>query len=278
MAAEGAPRLQVGDHQHPASMGPRPDGRGRLSHCSTVMSYQISVNGAATGWPRKAKRLYSSARRHGSRQWGRDRMAAEGPCALRRPAPLGGVNGAATGWPRKGRAIAMSGGVSQRVNGAATGWPRKGSLRGCCRRRRPSVNGAATGWPRKVSGSAILGRLSPRQWGRDRMAAEGRAPRRLSAARRGVNGAATGWPRKAGQEHAAFNGAALRQWGRDRMAAEGRHLGVFCSGPARVNGAATGWPRKERWQGRRACRSRRVNGAATGWPRKVDGRFWARDL
>ena len=60
------------------------------------------------------------------------------------------------------------------------------------------VNGAATGWPRK-DGLVAHGGVgdNPRQWGRDRMAAEGLFE---------------------GGAHGPLHG---RQWGRDRMAAEG---------------------------------------------------------
>ena len=61
------------------------------------------------------------------------------------------------------------------------------------------VNGAATGWPRKAAKALLPQAVAAvRQWGRDRMAAEGR---KYSVAAAEV---------------------ARRQWGRDRMAAEGR--------------------------------------------------------
>ena len=81
-AAAGWPRKdatrQTIPHSKNASMGPRPDGRGR--------------SGA----------LPSMAERR-PRQWGRGRMAAEG-CAIptRQRPPDHCVNGAAAGWPRKG--------------------------------------------------------------------------------------------------------------------------------------------------------------------------------
>ena len=53
---------------------------------------------AAEG-PRKSKQASLDQ----LRQWGRDRMAAEGICALAGAAPPPRVNGAATGWPRKGQ-------------------------------------------------------------------------------------------------------------------------------------------------------------------------------
>ena len=40
------------------------------------------------------------------RQWGRDRMAAEGRLSTSKACAEGNVNGAATGWPRKGCLLA----------------------------------------------------------------------------------------------------------------------------------------------------------------------------
>ena len=94
--------------------------------------------------------LLRTIRHTPQRQWGRDRMAAEGrarPAAQRRDF---GVNGAATGWPRKGCATGGLARLPLRVNGAATGWPRKARRQALYSRTVCSVNGAATGWPRKV--------------------------------------------------------------------------------------------------------------------------------
>ena len=132
-----------------------------------------------------------------------------------------------------------------------------------------------------------------RQWGRDRMAAEGVKQNYGVYGTYSVNGAATGWPRKVGMprgphnksnqasmgprpdgrgrcRHAGWGGwEARRQWGRDRMAAEGWQTAPAAGPTACVNGAATGWPRKAgvRWEEAASIQS--VNGAATGWPRKV---------
>ena len=124
-------------------------------------------------------------------------MAAEGP---RRYLGIGRdtcVNGAATGWPRKVHKHDAMLAAFDGVNGAATGWPRKAAGSGCGSGRPPRVNGAATGWPRKAlcrtvwtpplhasmgprpDGRGRKGALDlilpvgQRQWGRDRMAAEG---------------------------------------------------------------------------------------------------------
>ena len=82
------------------------------------------------------------------------------------------------------------------------------------------VNGAATGWPRKALIFARLALSTLRQWGRDRLAAEGRS----LAARRRSRTASMG-PRPVGRGRAnyvlIFDDVSLRQWGRDRLAAEG---------------------------------------------------------
>ena len=54
MAAEGY--LNVGglDYKEFASMGPRPDGRGRFQAKDTTWPMITGFNGAAAGWPRKA--------------------------------------------------------------------------------------------------------------------------------------------------------------------------------------------------------------------------------
>ena len=136
----------------PASMGPRPVGRGRGGGGSFTWFRWFSVNGAATGWPRKASYAVQVQSMMCSRQWGRDRLAAEG-CGRR-------------GGPRLQKA---SMGPRPVGRGRSTGRP--GS------RRPASVNGAATGWPRKASRAALRAASSTaRQWGRDRLAAEGAQP------------------------------------------------------------------------------------------------------
>ena len=84
------------------------------------------------------------------------------------------------------------------------------------------------------------------QWGRGRMAAEGR-PHDLDK---------TGFP--------------MLQWGRGRMAAEGTIPPSRRRPGPGFNGAAAGWPRKA-WHGQGANTALTCfNGAAAGWPRKVD--------
>ena len=243
MAAEGGGGAPV-RWQGRASMGPRPDGRGR----SYLHSPALSASQASMGpRPDGRGRVRGGAVWVAScfvRQWGRDRMAAEGA------------------WYAGAPAAAAS------VNGAATGWPRKAGRRGATRGSVPRVNGAATGWPRKAGAAEPAALWGRRQWGRDRMAAEGHVSHPPPIATGRVNGAATGWPRKAGSAAsssawiAGVNGAATgwprkaiiscltsvgtpwRQWGRDRMAAEGLSLAAARTPAMSVNGAATGWPRK----------------------------------
>ena len=131
-----------------ASMGPRPDGRGRVLAGQGTFDAP-SVNGAATGWPRKGS-VPADFVFLDERQWGRDRMAAEGCTGGRSPSATPRVNGAATGWPRKevhvaaGRVIQLLASMGPRPDG------RGRTVRADWRQR-----------------------LDRRQWGRDRMAAEG---------------------------------------------------------------------------------------------------------
>ena len=73
---------------------------------------------------------------------------------------------------------------------------------------------------RPVSSARWLPTLK-RQWGRDRMAAEGASVRACPSLPTRVNGAATGWPRKVYNDMTKLFETERRQWGRDRMAAEG---------------------------------------------------------
>ena len=150
-AAAGWPRKVVSPRRshprHPASMGPRPDGRGRARHADLILAVferqwgrgrmaaegttttatarrPCGVNGAAAGWPRKVLTGMAGTTVW-LRQWGRGRMAAEGPASRTAPIAASGVNGAAAGWPRKGVGSIRPLSGPSRVNGAAAGWPRK---------------------------------------------------------------------------------------------------------------------------------------------------------
>ena len=153
-AATGWPRKvrrQAGARRsRQASMGPRPDGRGRQWQRACAKSVSYSVNGAATGWPRKA---------------------ASAAAVTQRPTR---VNGAATGWPRKGHALLLAPDGLVRRQWGRDRMAAEGTSRNCTRVDKGSVNGAATGWPRKAR--LVRRDRRPhcrRQWGRDRMAAEG---------------------------------------------------------------------------------------------------------
>ena len=107
------------------------------------------------------------------------------------------------------------------------------------------VNGAATGWPRKALSFEMCSLAARRQWGRDRMAAEGygcggtnnevlasMGPRPDGRGRaRLLKGCSELTERQWGRDRMAAEGPRLpprttstskRQWGRDRMAAEGK--------------------------------------------------------
>ena len=196
MAAEGSPRSSTPAWGRAASMGPRPDGRGRPFGVLTF-SFGSSL------------------------QWGRGRMAAEGRVVGLVVAALAGFNGAAAGWPRKDHGARRAHRQHDRFNGAAAGWPRKGKYAQICSSAQTGFNGAAAGWPRKEHAGNSKGygadaSMGPRpdgrgrpyndaaaavvntlQWGRGRMAAEGNRRARDKMTGRGL------------------------QWGRGRMAAEG---------------------------------------------------------
>ena len=98
----------------------------------------------------------------------------------------------------EGMPAAAAVGAPHSVNGAATVWPRKATRVRSTTPPATGVNGAATVWPRKVrSACSCLASPLPRQWGRDRLAAEGGFPCMRGLSRQ------------------------KRQWGRDRLAAEG---------------------------------------------------------
>ena len=124
MAAEGTSGTGRGQEGGDASMGPRPDGRGRsmTGHGRTYASK--CFNGAAAGWPRKVAKQGPFAAVPPGLQWGRGRMAAEG-CGIRR----GLRRHDASMGPRpdgRGRRICSSPSPNALCfNGAAAGWPRK---------------------------------------------------------------------------------------------------------------------------------------------------------
>ena len=252
-------------------MGPRPFGRGRV-----------------------ALRAELGDRR--MRQWGRDRLAAEGPrpgrglshgppasmgprpfgrgrplhCTLSLPLEFASMGPRPFGRGRtlppaapaaakqasmgprpfgRGRSAAGAEGpdLIPGVNGAATVWPRKESCRLWCN---DTEDERQWGRDRLAAEGVVFGVMivmsAARQWGRDRLAAEGCAPRRLHATAMVASmgprpfGRGRPCPRPTPQFHHA------RQWGRDRLAAEGSVVYPRLVGRPGVNGAATVWPRKGR--------------------------------
>ena len=107
-----------------ASMGPRPDGRGR----DVSALVQVAYGGLQWGRGRMAAEGGECVGGGGAEcglQWGRGRMAAEGRQSRRRPRARRCFNGAAAGWPRKDASIEHGLLVEFGFNGAAAGWPRK---------------------------------------------------------------------------------------------------------------------------------------------------------
>ena len=223
MAAEGIDAFLPGGKLCLASMGPRPDGRGR-------------------------RRAVGACRRRDQRrrQWGRGRMAAEGS---RPPLTTPASGSTASMGPRpdgRGRMPAAS--WRRRPASASMGPRPDGRGRGICRSGGRTAGSASMG-PRPDGRGRVKDRLTTlhehvlRQWGRGRMAAEGRK-----------------------QDIDPLD-IDLRQWGRGRMAAEGfRCLPWPHTIDQSVNGAAAGWPRKAGWPTRRS-----LGGGASMGPRP-DGR------
>ena len=255
----------------PPSMGPRPDGRGRRLVFCPMSLRPAPVNGAAAGWPRKVRRRWRRgpmpAPSMGPRPDGRGRGSRRRRSfRLRRPSMGPRPDGRGRAHNGAARILGYLPSMGPRPDGRGRHSPQAPAAPPA------SVNGAAAGWPRKAAQhnpAYTAGKF--RQWGRGRMAAEGRTMRyardRTCPA---VNGAAAGWPRKA-RSPEGWQG---------------------CAGA--VNGAAAGWPRKERLhrlagvlgsfpsmgprpdgRGRAARKTLEsgqdvtVNGAAAGWPRKA---------
>ena len=224
-------------------MGPRPDGRGKLSTWCLAPRPCFRVNGAAARRPRKAASS-RGATECLERQWGRGQTAAESSGFLSRLKGESSVNGAAARRPRKGADRQRRSPCRTGVNGAAARRPRKVAGRRRIRAR-PSasmgrgqtaaesgsarmsppctagVNGAAARRPRKACGPRHHGSrcgaasMGPRPDGRGKVAVA-----RVLAGRHGVNGAAARRPRKARSSPVPPPPRASRQWGRGQTAAE----------------------------------------------------------
>ena len=271
MAAEGTGSTWTSTTSR-ASMGPRPDGRGRMLGWSGCPCSACGFNGAAAGWPRKVA-VGVMAAFIGMLQWGRGRMAAEGLQAIRETAAARKLQ-----WGRGRMAAEGHGGgplgnpmrLLQWGRGrmAAEGRTLRWGRRPPC----PRFNGAAAGWPRKDCPAqpglcAQVASMGPRPDGRGRRAGGPGQPLTSN----GFNGAAAGWPRKGIRRINALDPIFRLQWGRGRMAAEGKGRRKGGVRIACFNGAAAGWPRKVSVRVARGLPYYSFNGAAAGWPRKVVG-------
>ena len=154
-----------------ASMGPRPDGRGK-AHNFWHGLRSGSVNGAAARRPRKGLRPVGITIVV-LRQWGRGQTAAERAERRLHGSRLGRVNGAAARRPRKAIPLVTVRSRRGSVNGAAARRPRKG-LRS----------------PREAVPHAVAS-MGPRPDGRGKQIRLAAAPPIV-----GVNGAAARRPRK----------------------------------------------------------------------------------
>ena len=224
---DGRGRLNIHlKHAHSVqpSMGPRPDGRGRRAWIGVLYPARRPFNGAATGWPRKAGDLPPAT-------------ACIDPPSMG-PRPDGRGRPRARPSSRRGYSNLQWGRDRMAAEGAR---PRRASLQSS------AFNGAATGWPRKAfQRSHPIVRSGFLQWGRDRMAAEGL---RLSSGL-SLRSLPSMGPRPDGRGRRAFGTICFAgetpsmgprpdgrgrsvpapsasspqftlQWGRDRMAAEG---------------------------------------------------------
>ena len=236
----GAPKVE---RVLPASMGPRPDGRGKCEP-SRAVSPAPRVNGAAARRPRKA-RPRPPALASILRQWGRGQTAAESwrhqgrPCqglsASMGPRPDGRGKRLRLGGGR-GRAIASMG---PRPDGRGKLDARDGDPGGGRRQWGRGQTAAERGRPRSPRAST-----SQRQWGRGQTAAE-----RDRSGAAYILGNMRQWGR--GQTAAESRCAPCtpraglsRQWGRGQTAAESlapQPGSTWCRG---VNGAAARRPRK----------------------------------
>ena len=219
------PEPEPKDWRTPASMGPRPFGRGRLcarhadsTICRLQWGRDLSVAEGAEVMPGRGVGL--------PLQWGRDLSVAEGRQRAHRAGALVSFNGAATFRSRKVAKPAGRPAWYQGFNGAATFRSRKDVA------DRRNANGAAwLQWGRDLSVAEGRGRPVPPscgrmlQWGRDLSVAEGAASRCAA----GAAARASMGPRPFGRGRletaARFDPFITLQWGRDLSVAEGRRCG-----------------------------------------------------
>ena len=156
-----------------ASMGPRPDGRGKPGHVVRWPGSILASMGPRPDGRGKNQPASAMANRGRRRQWGRGQTAAESCPGWQCRRPRAGVNGAAARRPRK-------------VCGAGRNCPAG-----------TSVNGAAARRPRKGNGALPALSARRRQWGRGQTAAEsGREHVRRNFQLDASMGAAARRPRK----------------------------------------------------------------------------------
>ena len=194
-AAERAQRTFAGFPKL-ASMGPRPNGRGKVMRqrlnwstkrrqwgrgqtaAERLLAFRRSTANTRRQWGRGQTAAESAILGMGilltaSRQWGRGQTAAESRRPLWPTASRRSVNGAAAKRPRKGGVDGPQAGAPRRVNGAAAKRPRKELTRASERIKA----GSASMGPRPNGRGKALADLDDegdpsRQWGRGQTAAE----------------------------------------------------------------------------------------------------------
>ena len=275
-------------------MGPRPDGRGKLSTVCERAPKSLRVNGAAARRPRKVCALQQADAQApasmGPRPDGRGKTLSGPPCRLSR-----GVNGAAARRPRKAQIVESQpdGSIRRQWGRGQTAaesmsaadlsevanrrqWGRgqtaaESSFSTCLKVRSSSVNGAAARRPRKGYNPLARMRAAPCVNG-----AAARRPRKGLAGRHPVlciDASMGPRPDGRGKYYRRVKAAMLstwRQWGRGQTAAE-RPDGERSTyvhdlrqwGRGQTAAESLGPPRT--WQ-----RRSRVNGAAARRPRKVE--------
>ena len=255
----------------PASMGPRPNGRGKAALKASSLRAS-RVNGAAAKRPRKVEAGRALIGKS-LRQWGRGQTAAESTC------PLFGANypPASMGPRPNGRGKAakiLSVGWTHGVNGAAAKRPRKVAHHAAGRTVPPASMGPRPNGRGKCVVETPMKKLFLRQWGRGQTAAESCRLPRWRRGRPGVNGAAAKRPRKAASSKEAYAPRSSRQWGRGQTAAESRYLGKAAS-PRYGRQWGRGQTAAERvLRASQKARRAGVNGAAAKRPRKAFVAIW----
>ena len=220
-AAERLLSLPQAKHRNIASMGPRPNGRGKsASHRSSAPPSMLQWGRGQTAAERRA--AGGGRRRQVLLQWGRGQTAAE---RRRRCGPAGGRGRASMGPRPNGR------GKSKRAPN-----PQSNSK---------SFNGAAAKRPRKVFSPALL-RRSRRslQWGRGQTAAESR---QMGVKPRDYLPSMGPRPNGRGKFLAAelLGPRFYLQWGRGQTAAERSRSQRPRAASQTFNGAAAKRPRKD---------------------------------